>query len=332
MAVPQWTNNLTNLREILTGLYYERDMAKTVADEAGIKWSRAAPSTGNMQVVWHALIKEALLQGLVDKIVEIAAKEYPQQADELRKTLTVDQPSVQSPFKISETEWKSEIPPDQQEKIIGKQSTLLPIGFLEQGLKRASSVVRIVTADHMSGSGFLIDKNLIVTNHHVLKDEAAASGATVQFNFEKSIDGLDKPISSSKCRPDLGFKTSKDHDWTVVKLDGDMNATWGAIPLKPAQVAREDRVVIIQHPGGGPKQIALSHNLVTFVDNDIIQYLSDTMPGSSGSPVFNENWEVVALHHSGGWLREPGGKEQLFRNEGIAIGQILTGAKELLEG
>ena len=29
-------------------------------------------------------------------------------------------------------------------------------------------------------------------------------------------------------------------------------------------------------------------------------YLADTQPGSSGSPVLNRHWEVVALHHSGG--------------------------------
>ena len=92
---------------------------------------------------------------------------------------------------------------------------------------------------------------------------------------------------------------------------------------------RTDRA---KHPGGGPKQIALTHNMVTYVDDNVVQYLTDTMPGSSGSPVFNAAWEVVALHHSGGWLREPGDKEKLFRNEGIAIGQVLSGAKELLGG
>ena len=30
-----------------------------------------------------------------------------------------------------------------------------------------------------------------------------------------------------------------------------------------------------------------------------MHYETDTAPGSSGSPVFNDQWEVVALHHSG---------------------------------
>jgi hypothetical protein len=33
--------------------------------------------------------------------------------------------------------------------------------------------------------------------------------------------------------------------------------------------------------------------------DDFIQYQTDTEPGSSGSPVYNDQWEVTALHHSG---------------------------------
>ncbi|MGL4649089.1 MAG: trypsin-like peptidase domain-containing protein, partial [Caldilineaceae bacterium] len=56
-------------------------------------------------------------------------------------------------------------------------------------------------------------------------------------------------------------------------------------------------------------------------------YLTDTLPGSSGSPCFNDRWEVVALHHSGGWLREPGAKGTFFRNEGMQMGLVLAGIR-----
>ena len=329
MPIPPWSICHTNLREILTGLYDEKLLAKQVAKDAGLDWG-SINTDGQIRSVWHAVVDEARKQGCVQTIIEIAAKKYPQLAEELRQTMKADRPSVESPFNIRDAAWKSEVSSDQQERIIGKQSTLLPIGFLEQGLERARSVARIVTASGESGTGFLVGGNLIVTNNHVLQDEAVAATATFQFNFEQSVVGLDKPIETVKCRPDLGFLTSKDHDWTVVRLEGDVNAKWGAIPLVPATIAKEDRVIIIQHPGGGQKQIALAHNLVTYADDQIVQYLTDTMPGSSGSPVFNEQWQVVALHHSGGWLREPGAKELLFRNEGTAVGQLLTGAKELL--
>lgn len=50
-----------------------------------------------------------------------------------------------------------------------------------------------------------------------------------------------------------------------------------------------------------------------------------TMKGSSGSPVFNSNWNIVALHHSGGVKRvsESLIAESKYRNEGIHINKII---------
>jgi V8-like Glu-specific endopeptidase len=56
----------------------------------------------------------------------------------------------------------------------------------------------------------------------------------------------------------------------------------------------------------------------------VIQYLADTLVGSSGSPVFNESAEIIAIHHSGGWLYEPSTSLAYFRNEGIRIAAILN--------
>jgi V8-like Glu-specific endopeptidase len=66
---------------------------------------------------------------------------------------------------------------------------------------------------------------------------------------------------------------------------------------------------------------------VTYSGEDRVQYLTDTLPGSSGSPVFDSEWNLVALHHSGGWMKEPGSfsKSTLFRNEGIAIQKVIDG-------
>ena len=97
--------------------------------------------------------------------------------------------------------------------------------------------------------------------------------------------------------------------------------------LPPGTPKRDDYTVIIQHPGGGPKQIALYHNVITYADATRVQYLTDTLPGSSGSPVFDTHWQVVALHHSGGMLREPGTKLQVYRNEGIHINAVLSGLR-----
>jgi len=58
-------------------------------------------------------------------------------------------------------------------------------------------------------------------------------------------------------------------------------------------------VNIVQHPGGEPQKVALRENEVVDVFDDWMHYTTDTGPGSSGSPVLNDQWEVAALHHSG---------------------------------
>jgi hypothetical protein len=221
--------------------------------------------------------------------------------------------------------WQREADTAQLEKIMGDKSTLMPIHFLEVGLERARSVVKVVR-EGGSGSGFLLPGNLLVTNHHVLKTPEMARTATILCNYQQTRDGLDAPTQRFSLAPDAPdglFLTSPEQDWTIVRVAGNANAHCGALTPRRKNVQKDNHVNIIQHPGGGPKQIALYHNLVTYADNDIVQYLTDTLPGSSGSPVFDDDWDVVALHHSGGWLREPGVKQPLYRNEGIAIGKVI---------
>jgi V8-like Glu-specific endopeptidase len=210
---------------------------------------------------------------------------------------------------------------------MGKESTFLPISFLEVGTQRSRSVARVRLAGGAAGTGILTRNNILVTNHHVIANQEQASGAVVQFNYQQTALGLDVEPTPFSLEPDSGFATSAEDDWTLVRVSGDPNLAWGAIEIGPVDVAQRQHVNIIQHPGGGPKQIALYHNIVAYADEKRIQYLTDTLPGSSGSPVFDDQWRVVALHHSGGWILEPGTKEPVFRNEGININIVVAALK-----
>jgi WD40 repeat protein len=61
-----------------------------------------------------------------------------------------------------------------------------------------------------------------------------------------------------------------------------------------------DRVFIIQHPRGQEQQIVLSDNnvLTNGLYHNFLRYRADSDYGSSGSPVFNEKWQLIALHHA----------------------------------
>jgi len=153
-------------------------------------------------------------------------------------------------------------------------------------------------------------------------------------NVWETPKGLATQVAEFSLAPEDGFATSPmrgGDDWTAVRVKGNPNGEWGASSLSAADVKVNDYVNIIQHPGGLPKQIALYHNVVVFVGGDRVQYLTDTLPGSSGSPVFDSQWRVVALHHSGGYLTEPGSRDRkrvFFRNEGIHVQAILKGLAE----
>ena len=56
---------------------------------------------------------------------------------------------------------------------------------------------------------------------------------------------------------------------------------------------------MIGHPLGGTLSFSISDNLLIDYADPKIQYRAPTNPGSSGSPVFDANWDLLALHHAG---------------------------------
>ena len=68
-------------------------------------------------------------------------------------------------------------------------------------------------------------------------------------------------------------------------------------------------MTIVQHPTGQPRQWAIRENQCIDDSNaNVLWYASDTAQGSSGSPVFNDSFQIVALHHSGVAKRNAQGK------------------------
>ncbi len=322
-----WDRNMSNLRDIMAGLYWDTESARRVVLEVGlnpvfIEFSHKSINT------WQSIIEDALLHNKVNNIISLARQEYPNLQSlvlaENNRLLSINAPSIE------ESEWRGPSDSNQLEKIIGKMSTLRPISFLERGLDMSKSVARVVLANGDCGSGFLTSNNLIITNNHVIPSERAAQSAVVEFNYQKTIADLNARIQPYHLAPANGFATSPTEDqggddWTAVRLDGKANEKWGALQLQQVTPKIQDEVIIIQHPGGGPKQIAMSHNTIVFVNENRLQYLTDTMEGSSGSPVFNTEWQVVALHHKGGIIQEPGTKLRVFRNQGVHINAVIAG-------
>jgi V8-like Glu-specific endopeptidase len=225
-------------------------------------------------------------------------------------------------------QWKGgDTTADVLEKIIG-ENTLRPIAFLQQGLEVARSVAYIGVQsgyERWSGTGFLVAEDLLLTNNHVLPSSDLLLNSIFRFNYEEDFRGRAQPCAEYQAKPSGLFHTNQELDYTLVQLDGKPGQKWGWLPLLSRNIKRKERVNIIQHPAGRPKEISFQNNFVEYIGGNVVQYVTSTLNGSSGSPVLNDGWEVVALHHAGDKdIPEPTTQRRNFRNEGILVERILA--------
>jgi endonuclease G len=216
------------------------------------------------------------------------------------------------------------------ERII-KTDDLLGVGYLAGGVEAAQAVGRINIRDERGrlvgyGTGSLVSPELLLTNHHVLTDARVAGWSSVEFDYQDGSDGTPLPMCGFELDPDRFFLADQDLDFALVavKAPAGQLSRFGFNRLVEAEgkAIVGDFVTIIQHPRGEKKQVALRENRIVDVLDRFLHYETDTEPGSSGSPVFNDQWEIVALHHAG--VPAPGGELGGVINEGIRISRLLA--------
>lgn len=223
------------------------------------------------------------------------------------------------------TEFEAPVEPG-LEKIWGR-GTLQSLAWLHRGLAAARAVCR-VSGPYGLGTGFLLPGGIVMTNNHVVPSEDIAARTSVEFNYQEDARGRIETTTAYEVDPD-GFVTSPMEalDCTLLRLKPAADAPplthWGALTLadRPAEIG--EHVSIIQHPDGGVKKIAVTANEVVNLYGPRVHYMTDTMPGSSGAPVFADDWRVVALHRAGGKLRKNAAGDWIHANEGILISEIL---------
>lgn len=205
------------------------------------------------------------------------------------------------------------------------------------------------------GTGFLVARNLLLTNHHVLNSEVVAAAATVEFDYEIPGDRLAVPQVSEpatarfELTPSRLFITSPLEgglDYTFVWINEKASETYGTVPMQRGSfmISPYEPVFIIHHPGGEYKQVSLDDTEVLAVNAVNVLYAADTQPGSSGACVLNRNGTLVALHHasqSGAAMREayPDGptllrdqREIIVANEGVKISAIAIDLEVKMRG
>lgn len=224
--------------------------------------------------------------------------------------------------------------PEPQPELILGESNLLPFHFLRAGDRAGRAVVKIRRGDGACGTGFLVAPDVLLTNHHVLPDIETASRAVALGLYEADPPEVEsvrrrQPIEAA-IAPDILFVSEPELDFTFCGVLG--LETLGTITLDRSDSGPgpSEVVNIIQHPRGRPKEVALRDNQVVKADGVVLHYVCDTEPGSSGSPVFDNEWRLVALHHasiiasdSTGGRRASGlPPESRFLNEGVRLSAL----------
>lgn len=76
-------------------------------------------------------------------------------------------------------------------------------------------------------------------------------------------------------------------------------------------------LLILQHPRAAPLNLAMDTRAVLRCSSERIRHTVNTEPGSSGSPCFDFDWNLVAVHHYG----DPGYGHPRY-NQGVPIAAI----------
>ncbi len=258
------------------------------------------------------------------------------------------------------------------ERVLGATSDFLSVDFISRANQAIRSVGRVVVDPPNGrgslGTGFLITERLLMTNHHVLETSRVARHSTVEFDFQRGADGRPLTVQSFSLDPETFFHAREELDYAIVAVEPTNSddvpiGNYSFLELDPrlGKITLNEPLNIVQHPLGEIKQVVLRENRLLDLPEDpdfVAHYEGDTEPGSSGSPVFNDTWEVVALHHSGvpdtnddGKILNKNGRvwrrgddpEDIswIANEGIRISRLVSdldatlrgvGQREMLDG
>ena len=188
--------------------------------------------------------------------------------------------------------------------------------------KRPAAWAEAVANDELIegyGTGWILgsERRVLVTNNHVLPLPEAAQGATIEFGFERSLNRSPRPQFVLRLDPDELFITDPNMsfgglDYTVVALSRQAPADLGFLePVKNRTAENARSIFIVQHPGGEGKSYVFNHNRLVNLPPRYLTYVSDTLRGSSGSPLFDDSIRLVGIHHLGGYRAKVGAKTEI---------------------
>jgi hypothetical protein len=203
------------------------------------------------------------------------------------------------------------------EKVFGQDSYKTYHWFVK-GLRRCHAVARIGRNEEQGiGTGFLMRGSdlhssfgqdlVLLTNAHVISkvfSETAIAPAEAVVVLQvmapkETFRTVDVIWSSPSNSLDASIVTFTGNDRLRLAEHAAQIELYKPVTYLPVLGSSPQNIYIIGHPAGGIMQLSFQDNLLLDHEDPKIHYRTPTDGGSSGSPVFNQQWELIGLHHAG---------------------------------
>ncbi len=304
---------------------------------------------GNLRTVVFDLIQWAESRGRLEQLIigSYADNSENPILKEFYKTVFkirfIDVPIVTTKDFGPEINWLGPTENIQLQSFFQPQPNWYDVGFLKQAIEQTKSVCRIeIPTQGIKATGVLIANQFVLSNYHVFDPDRTGN---IQTNALKaailsfgrfSSQGIGETEGQSfkldPINPIIESSLTSKLDYVLLKVE---NSIIQAQDIKPANwknsffLAPKMGINILQHPEGNSMKLSISTDGITAIDseNGKVQYINQAAEGSSGSPCFDDHWNLIALHHAERTIYAG----SIKRREGILFGSIFSEIKSYLD-
>ena len=189
--------------------------------------------------------------------------------------------------------------------------------------------IRYESGKFTTCTGSLVADDLVITNNHCVPG-TGRNGLVTAVKLEMGYYS-DEGNNSDFMSFDVDItpvNTSNLLDYSLLRVDGDPGADFGTVAIDTQQPESTQQLLLIHHPGGRIKHVTRGRcraGRITSPSRGSLSHKCDTLPGSSGAPIFSDRNEMVAIHCCGTTVT---GRNAF--NEGKLLSRIIEHAGDAL--
>jgi pSer/pThr/pTyr-binding forkhead associated (FHA) protein/S1-C subfamily serine protease len=171
-------------------------------------------------------------------------------------------------------------------------------GMAQQNQGAVGLITVALGGSYYDGTGFIISPDgYMLTNWHVVADSTHTEPDTIWVTMaDQSLARLADVVA-----------TSRERDVSIIKIRNYQGPSLTAIDWQGTKARQGEPAALIGYPAGSGfardrasvVRTSMTAGILSRVTSDLIQFDGMTTGGSSGSPVFNADGEVISVHRAG---------------------------------